>query len=159
MEQASGQNHLHRSASHLVRMRYPKTLTLIVAPTLRQSMIMSDRIQDFLAACPRKNARARRENPAHNYSLPKRQPNRRLTQQPPNATGLHGKPSYLRRIRFFQRRQTRLLQRPLPNAQHHRRHLHRQQHALEQRQRLLPHVPSREFSKHTVTCEDVVKAD
>jgi hypothetical protein len=27
---------------------HPKTLTLIVAPTLRQSMIMSDRIQDFL---------------------------------------------------------------------------------------------------------------
>jgi phage FluMu gp28-like protein len=27
---------------------YPKTLTLIVAPTLRQSMIMSDRIADFL---------------------------------------------------------------------------------------------------------------
>ena len=27
---------------------FPKTLTLIVAPTLRQSMIMSDRIQDFL---------------------------------------------------------------------------------------------------------------
>ena len=34
---------------------YPKTLTLIVAPTLRQSMIMSDRIQDFLAAMPKKN--------------------------------------------------------------------------------------------------------
>ena len=31
---------------------YPKTLTLIVAPTLRQSMIMSDRIQDFLANLP-----------------------------------------------------------------------------------------------------------
>src|SRR5208283_5516374 len=28
---------------------HPKTLTLIVAPTLRQSMIMADRIQDFLA--------------------------------------------------------------------------------------------------------------
>ena len=27
---------------------HEKTLTLIVAPTLRQSMIMSDRIQDFL---------------------------------------------------------------------------------------------------------------
>jgi phage FluMu gp28-like protein len=32
---------------------YPKTLTLIVAPTLRQSMIMSDRIQDFLASIPK----------------------------------------------------------------------------------------------------------
>ena len=31
---------------------YPKTLTLIVAPTLRQSMIMSDRIQDFLGSLP-----------------------------------------------------------------------------------------------------------
>ena len=29
---------------------HPKTLTLIVAPSLRQSMIMSDRIQDFLAS-------------------------------------------------------------------------------------------------------------
>jgi len=31
---------------------HPKTLTLIVAPTLRQSMIMSDRIQDFLLSMP-----------------------------------------------------------------------------------------------------------
>ena len=30
--------------------KYPKTVTLIVAPTLRQSMIMSDRIQDFLSS-------------------------------------------------------------------------------------------------------------
>jgi len=32
---------------------HPKTLTLIVAPSLRQSMIMSDRIGDFLAGLPR----------------------------------------------------------------------------------------------------------
>lgn len=32
---------------------HPKTLTLIVAPSLRQSMIMSDRIQDFLARLPK----------------------------------------------------------------------------------------------------------
>ncbi len=32
---------------------HPKTLTLIVAPTLRQSMIMADRIQDFLAGLPK----------------------------------------------------------------------------------------------------------
>jgi phage FluMu gp28-like protein len=32
---------------------YPKTLTLIVAPTLRQSMIMSDRIHDFLSGLPK----------------------------------------------------------------------------------------------------------
>jgi phage FluMu gp28-like protein len=32
---------------------YQKTLTLIVAPTLRQSMIVSDRIQDFLSSLPR----------------------------------------------------------------------------------------------------------
>jgi phage FluMu gp28-like protein len=32
---------------------HPKTLTLIVAPSLRQSMIMSDRIQDFLASLPK----------------------------------------------------------------------------------------------------------
>lgn len=31
---------------------HPKTLTLIVAPSLRQSMIMSDRIQDFLMGVP-----------------------------------------------------------------------------------------------------------
>jgi phage FluMu gp28-like protein len=31
---------------------HPKTLTLIVAPSLRQSMIMSDRIQDFLIYVP-----------------------------------------------------------------------------------------------------------
>jgi phage FluMu gp28-like protein len=31
----------------------PYTLTLIVAPTLRQSMIMSDRIQDFLTSVPK----------------------------------------------------------------------------------------------------------
>jgi len=37
---------------------YPKTLTLIVAPTLRQSMIMSDRIQDFLAALPQEKRAA-----------------------------------------------------------------------------------------------------
>jgi phage FluMu gp28-like protein len=30
----------------------PKTLTLIVAPSLRQSMIMGDRVQDYLAALP-----------------------------------------------------------------------------------------------------------
>lgn len=33
---------------------HPKTLTLIVAPSLRQSMIMSDRLQDFLSNMPRK---------------------------------------------------------------------------------------------------------
>jgi phage FluMu gp28-like protein len=33
---------------------HPKTLTLIVAPSLRQSMIMSDRIQDFLLSLPKK---------------------------------------------------------------------------------------------------------
>ncbi len=33
---------------------HPKTLTLIVAPSLRQSMIMSDRIQDFLMGLPKK---------------------------------------------------------------------------------------------------------
>jgi phage FluMu gp28-like protein len=32
---------------------HPKTLTLIVAPSLRQSMIMSDRIQDFLMSLPK----------------------------------------------------------------------------------------------------------
>ena len=32
---------------------HPKTLTLIVAPTLRQSMIMADRIQDFLSGLPK----------------------------------------------------------------------------------------------------------
>jgi phage FluMu gp28-like protein len=31
---------------------HPKTLTLIVAPSLRQSMIMSDRISDFLGSLP-----------------------------------------------------------------------------------------------------------
>jgi len=34
---------------------HPKTLTLIVAPTLRQSMIMSDRIQDFLMSLPKED--------------------------------------------------------------------------------------------------------
>ena len=33
---------------------HPKTLTLIVAPSLRQSMIMSDRIGDFLGSLPKK---------------------------------------------------------------------------------------------------------
>lgn len=33
---------------------HPKTLTLIVAPSLRQSMIISDRVQDFLATLPQK---------------------------------------------------------------------------------------------------------
>ena len=33
-------------------LRFSKTLTLIVAPTLRQSMIVSDRIQDFLWSLP-----------------------------------------------------------------------------------------------------------
>jgi phage FluMu gp28-like protein len=37
---------------------YPKTLTLIVAPTLRQSMIMSDRIQDFLTGIPKEKCSA-----------------------------------------------------------------------------------------------------
>jgi phage FluMu gp28-like protein len=32
---------------------HPKTLTLIVAASLRQSMIMSDRVQDFLASLPK----------------------------------------------------------------------------------------------------------
>ncbi len=34
---------------------HPKTLTLIVAPTLRQSMIVSDRIQDFLWNMPKES--------------------------------------------------------------------------------------------------------
>jgi len=34
---------------------HPKTLTLIVAPSLRQSMIMSDRIQDFLMSLPKED--------------------------------------------------------------------------------------------------------
>jgi phage FluMu gp28-like protein len=37
---------------------YPKTLTLIVAPTLRQSMIMSDRIGDFLGELPKERRQA-----------------------------------------------------------------------------------------------------
>ncbi len=37
---------------------YPKTLTLIVAPTLRQSMIMSDRIGDFLGELPKEKRQA-----------------------------------------------------------------------------------------------------
>ena len=37
---------------------YPETLTLIVAPTLRQSMIMSDRIQDFLSSLPAEKRQA-----------------------------------------------------------------------------------------------------
>jgi hypothetical protein len=37
---------------------HPKTLTLIVAPTLRQSMIMSDRIQDFLGCLPKEKRSA-----------------------------------------------------------------------------------------------------
>ncbi len=37
---------------------YPKTLTLIVAPTLRQSMIMSDRIGDFLGELPKEKRSA-----------------------------------------------------------------------------------------------------
>jgi phage FluMu gp28-like protein len=37
---------------------HPKTLTLIVAPSLRQSMIMSDRIGDFLGGLPAKHKRA-----------------------------------------------------------------------------------------------------
>ena len=36
----------------------PKTLTLIVAPSLRQSMIMGDRVQDFLAILPEQLRRA-----------------------------------------------------------------------------------------------------
>ena len=38
--------------------KYPKTLTLIVAPTLRQSMIMADRIQDFLEGLPKETRAA-----------------------------------------------------------------------------------------------------
>jgi phage FluMu gp28-like protein len=37
---------------------HPKTLTLIVAPSLRQSMIMGDRVQDYLASLPEKQKRA-----------------------------------------------------------------------------------------------------
>jgi len=37
---------------------YPKTLTLIVAPTLRQSMIMCDRIQDFLGSLSKEKLEA-----------------------------------------------------------------------------------------------------
>jgi phage terminase large subunit-like protein len=33
---------------------HSKTLTLIIAPSLRQSMIMSDRITDFLSSLPQK---------------------------------------------------------------------------------------------------------
>jgi phage FluMu gp28-like protein len=36
---------------------HPKTLTLIVAPGLRQSMIVSDRIHDFLISLPRETSR------------------------------------------------------------------------------------------------------
>jgi phage FluMu gp28-like protein len=33
-------------------LKYPKTLTLIVAPSLRQSMILADKLQDFLTSIP-----------------------------------------------------------------------------------------------------------
>jgi len=33
-------------------LKHPKTLTLIVAPSLRQSMILADKLQDFLTSMP-----------------------------------------------------------------------------------------------------------
>jgi len=37
---------------------HPKTLTLVVGPSLRQSMILGDRIQDYLASLPSETRRA-----------------------------------------------------------------------------------------------------
>jgi len=39
-------------------LKHPKTLTLIVAPSLRQSMILADKLQDFLTSLPRETRRA-----------------------------------------------------------------------------------------------------
>jgi len=39
-------------------LKHPKTLTLIVAPSLRQSMILADRLQDFLMSIPKDSRRA-----------------------------------------------------------------------------------------------------
>jgi phage FluMu gp28-like protein len=45
----SGKSHTIAAKAIWHSLSYPKTLTLIVAPSLRQSMILSDRIQDHLA--------------------------------------------------------------------------------------------------------------
>jgi phage FluMu gp28-like protein len=39
-------------------LRHPKTLTLIVAPSLRQSMILADKLQDFLTSLPPSSRKA-----------------------------------------------------------------------------------------------------
>jgi phage terminase large subunit-like protein len=39
-------------------LRHPKTLTLIVAPSLRQSMILADKLQDFLTGLPSSSRKA-----------------------------------------------------------------------------------------------------
>ena len=39
-------------------LKHPKTLTLIVAPSLRQSMILADRLQDFLTSLPQSSRKA-----------------------------------------------------------------------------------------------------
>jgi len=39
-------------------LRHPKTLTLIVAPSLRQSMILADKLQDFLTGLPPSSRKA-----------------------------------------------------------------------------------------------------
>jgi len=39
-------------------LKHPKTLTLIVAPSLRQSMILADKLQDFLTSLPPSTRRA-----------------------------------------------------------------------------------------------------
>jgi len=39
-------------------LKHPKTLTLIVAPSLRQSMILADKLQDFLTGLPQSSRKA-----------------------------------------------------------------------------------------------------
>ncbi len=73
----------------------------------------------------RKTGGASGEDAAHIYPLQKRQPHHRPPQQPTAPKRLQRKPSNLRRKRILQRRQTRLLQRPLPHVKHHRRHPNR----------------------------------
>ena len=54
----SGKSHSIAARSISFSLTHPRTLTLIVAPCLRQSMIISDRIQDLLARLTRRQRKA-----------------------------------------------------------------------------------------------------
>ena len=96
---------------------YQKTLTLIVAPTLRQSMMVSDRIQDFLFSLPKEKEKSLVDKVQRTTIRFKN--GSRIIALPNNPQMLRGYTAHqiiTDESAFFKEDETGLLQRTLPNA-------------------------------------------